>query len=301
MSVASRTASVFFLAAITLIMVWVVLTRRSGGLHAEHRVELNISAGFIIALDPPTVGALRDHVQTVLGVGDTRILHAINDTQALNAVGSDLPLYVQNLVRWGRHDHMQLYSGGSIGCLLSHMQVWRQVAGVTLVLEEDAILDAISLKRLDQLLIDMKNITWDLLMLEGGHVGLTGVWKYVGQNAATCANWSTINRDEACNWMGSRGYLITKRGAEVLLKNAVPFMVQTDALMGLTATFDPSFSMYWSVMDITHPTYLRSSRLWDGCIKCYAPLRWGWYVVLALTLVLLGVLFSFVCMLRCRS
>ena len=299
MDVVSRLGLVFFLAFLTFAGVCVLLSNRSDEQRGEYHMDLNVSAGFIIALDPVTVTGLRNHVQKNWGISDTRVFRAINDTEALKTVGRELPVYVQNLVRWGRHDHMQLYSGGSLGCLLSHIAVWRQVEGVALVLEEDAILDSVSLKRLDQLLIDMKNISWDLLMLEGGHVGLTGVWTYIGQNAATCANWSTSDSSASCNWMGSRGYLITQRGAQLLLKNSYPLMVQTDALMGLTATFDPTFVMYWSVADITHPTYLRSSRLWDGCIKCYAPLRWFWYPVLGLALVLLGALCAFVIIRLC--
>jgi hypothetical protein len=145
-----------------------------------------------------------------------------------------------------------------------------------MVLEEDAVLDASSLERLHLMLADMKGVPWDLIMLESGHLGLTGSWRYVGQNVATCANWTT----ETCTWMGSRGYLITKQGADVLLRNAKPYVVQTDAVMALTATFDPTFKMYWTTQDIAYPTYLRRSSIWDGCVKCYAPLKVVWYVLL---------------------
>jgi hypothetical protein len=149
-------------------------------------------------------------------------------------------------------------------------------------------------ERLQVLLADVKDTNWDLLMLESGHLGLNGVWRYVGNTAATCANWSTLDSWESCNWMGSRGYLVTERGAKRLLRNAHPFLVQTDALMGLTATFDPTFLMFWPLRDIAHPTYLRRSRLWDGCIKCYVSVRWTWYLVSALVWVVVGGLCSFV-------
>ena len=83
--------------------------------------------------------------------------------------------------------------------------------------------------------------------------------------------------------MGSRGYLITGRGARILLANARPFEVQVDALMGLVATYDPAFRMYWTRADVAHPTLLRASRLWDGCLKCYVPVggaAWGLAAVL---------------------
>ena len=284
-----RPGVVFFLCA-GLLLVWGVAFYSSfprGGAD-DNPVFFNITSGFIIAIEPNLVENLHKDVATMLRVDNVTIVHAVNGTEALRKTEHDLPLYVQNLVRWGRHDHMQLYSGGSLGCLLSHIEVWRQVTGVSLVLEEDAVLDAKSLERLQELLFDMKELKWDLLMLETGHLGLNGVWRYVGNMAATCANWSTVDGWKACNWMGSRGYLITERGAELLLKNAHPLMVQTDALMGLTATFDPTFSMYWTLYDVAHPTYMRRSRLWDGCIKCYAPVRVMGYIVFSVIWMMLG-------------
>ena len=88
--------------------------------------------------------------------------------------------------------------------------------------------------------------------------------------------------------MGSRGYLVTERGAQILLRNARPFLVQTDAVMALTATFDPTFRMFWTASDIAHPTYMRRSSLWDGCVKCYAPLGGLWYAIMVVAFLLSG-------------
>jgi hypothetical protein len=82
--------------------------------------------------------------------------------------------------------------------------------------------------------------------------------------------------------------MITGRGARVLLGNAEPYSVQVDALMGLTATYDPSFRMFWPVSDIAHPSYWRRSQLWDGCLKCYVPVGGTLYAFL-LCFVVVGV------------
>ena len=92
---------------------------------------------------------------------------------------------------------------------------------MALVLEEDAVLDSKSLHRLQDRLADMKEFYWDLLMLETGHFGLNDVWKYVGTTAATCENCLTLDCSEVCGWMGSMGYLITERWAELLSKNDI--------------------------------------------------------------------------------
>jgi len=88
----------------------------------------------VIALEP--AGPLLASARRLFGVDDASVFEAINATRALEL--AHLTLYTRNLMRWGRHDHMQLYSGGSLGCLLSHMAVWRGVAGneTIAVLEE---------------------------------------------------------------------------------------------------------------------------------------------------------------------
>ena len=255
-----------------------------GNATPEPPPRLNISSVFVIALVLEAAEDLRLQAERILGNDNAVVLKAINATQALEHVRGELPLYTRGLLHWGRHDHMQLYSGATLGCLLSHMKVWSQVEGIAIVLEEDAVLDERSRHRLDGVVKDMQGVDWDLIMLESGHFGLTGSWRYIGNSVATCANWTT----KECGWMGSRGYLVTERGARILLQNARPFLVQTDAVMALTATFDPTFQMFWTASDIAHPTYMRRSSLWDGCVKCYAPLGGLWYAIMVVAFLLSG-------------
>ena len=240
----------------------------------------NISRAFIIALEPATAQPLVLQIQQHLRIADVRVIRAVNATQALSMTTGRLPLYTLNLLRWGRHDHMQVYSGGSLGCLLSHVSVWGRVGPneTVAVFEEDAIVDELSAVRLGAVLGDLAGVPWDLLMLESGHLGLNGVWRYVGKNAATCADWGSKLRAESCSWMGSRGYAIRQHGALQLMEHATPYTVQTDALMGLLATFSPNFTMYWTTANIAHPTYMRPSSIWDGCVKCYLPVSAAVYL-----------------------
>ena len=253
------------------------LQQRGGGESSQEpapiqRSFFNITRAFVIALEPHTAEPLVAQVREYMGIDDVEVVRAINATQALSMTAGHLSIYTQNLLRFGRHDHMQVYSGGSLGCLLSHMSVWARAGNETVaVFEEDAVLDRVSAQRMEALLQDMADVRWNLLMLESGHLGVRGAWAYVGSLAATCADWETLHTGEACNWMGSRGYLLRGDGAALLLKHATPFAVQTDALMSLVATFDPAFAMYWTTSNIAHPTFFRRSTLWDGCVKCYFP------------------------------
>ena len=267
----------YYLAVSCVVVVVMVLGLQQGGSNVVESPPLqrslfNITKAFVIALEPQTAGPLVAQVREYMGIDDVEVVRAVNATKALNMTAGHLSIYTQNLLRFGRHDHMQVYSGGSLGCLLSHMAVWARAGNETVaVFEEDAVLDRVSTQRMGVLLEDMADVRWNLLMLESGHLGVRGAWAYVGSLAATCADWGTLHAGDACNWMGSRGYLLRGDGAAQLLRHATPFTVQTDALMGLVATFNSGFAMYWTTSNIAHPMFFRRSTLWDGCIKCYFP------------------------------
>lgn len=169
------------------------------------------------------------------------------------------------------------------------------------VLEEDAIIDGASAERIHALSMDLQGIPWNLVMLESGQLTATGKWENVGEVATTCAyqppsrtemvrrarqehgllsslrGWYGGNVSHVCTWQGSRGYLVTYAGAQLLLRYARPMMVQVDALMGLVATFEGEFGMYWPRVDIAHKDFMRRSTIWDGCLKCYIPSQGLWW------------------------
>lgn len=224
----------------------------------------NISDAYIIALDT-SANELQTQVKCHLHIPHVHLFAAINGTRALLQLPT-LPLYTRFLFAIkARHDHMQLSSDAMLGCLLSHMAIWRLVlpGAIVAVFEEDGVVDAVSAQRLAILERDLADSRWDLLMLESGQFTATGKWRAVGQIAATCAT--------LCTWQGSRGYLVSYRGAQALLRFAEPIMVQVDALMGLVAAFEPGFRMYWTLSDVVHPSRMRMSTIWDACIKCYLP------------------------------
>lgn len=71
---------------------------------------------------------------------------------------------------------------------------------------------------------------------------------------------------------GSRGYLLSYAGAHALLHHAHPIALQVDALISLTATYNDSFKLYWTIENVAHDSPWRRSRVWDGCIMhCIIP------------------------------
>ena len=142
----------------------------------EHHA-FNLSKGFVISLRK---SALPIAIREFLNVEDIEIINAINATEAVKVV--ELPLYTRMNMYSGRHDHMQISNGAMLGCLLSHMHVWKQISdGQTiLVLEEDAIIDERSRSRLRNVYESMLGVPWDIIMLEAGHPTNTGKWLQIG-------------------------------------------------------------------------------------------------------------------------
>lgn len=232
---------------------------------AKH--AFRISRGVVIALDAEEGGRVVTDAQRWLHIKNMTSMHAINGSLALENANDFLPLYTRYLLRYGRHDHMQLGNAAMLGCLLSHVEVWRRYVGpneTIAVFEEDARLDETSSERMRQLSLDMRLYDWDMIMLESGHVTTTGEWVNVGTQASRCKVPSE------CTWFGTRGYIVKYEGVQKLLRRVDPIIVQVDALIGLAAS-EEGLKLFWTKSDIAHASHIRPSTIWDGCLKCMLP------------------------------
>jgi GR25 family glycosyltransferase involved in LPS biosynthesis len=265
---------VSLLPLLTLLGLWVLTPLPP---QAQPRVQAVLPEdveGHIIALDTqaPHVRALVEDAAThLMGGRRPRVWRAVNGSEAM--ASARLPLYTRLTLASGRHDHMQLGSPSMLGCLLSHVAIWHAVVDAkraSLVLEEDAQLDAVSATRLEQLLIDVRNASWDVLLLETGHLTVSGATRAVGELGRT---WADPEDALHNRWMGTRGYLLTPQGAAKLLTRADELGVQVDALLGMAVVFD-GLRMVWTSANIAHPTHWRPSAVqtWDPCLKCFAPI-----------------------------
>jgi GR25 family glycosyltransferase involved in LPS biosynthesis len=238
--------------------------------------------GHIIALVPEAehVRQLAQATATHLLGTAPRVWQAVNGTEA--AANVTLPLYTRMTLAAGRNDHMQLGSAAMLGCLLSHIAIWRHLllqeeGEEALILEEDAQLDVVSAQRLTQLLTDVRDEPWDVLLLETGHLTVSGATRTVGELGRT---WQTPGDATQNRWTGTRGYVLKRRGAEVLMRHADELDVQVDALLGMAVVFD-GLRMVWPWANIAHPTLWRPSTVqsWDPCLKCFTPIDSGRYVL----------------------
>jgi GR25 family glycosyltransferase involved in LPS biosynthesis len=158
--------------------------------------DFNVSKAFVISLHPTRSHFLKKDIKEYLNIEDTIIFEGINGTHAFLKSIHNLSIFTKYLMLVGRQDHMQLSNTNMLGCLLSHIEIWRQIKpGETIaIFEEDAYFDSTSTERLYLLDRDLKRRPWDVLMLESGHFIATGSWDYVGEFAASCANqWWKVN------------------------------------------------------------------------------------------------------------
>ena len=219
---------------------------------------------FVIALERAKGELIASHVRQHLGLETVTIVLANNGS---NATG--LPLYTRHLIEIGRHDHMQIGNRPMVGCLLSHADVWAQVKEWSYVFEEDVVLTEHARSLVAWLLTDVMDRPWSILMLQGRSMISERASENVGKLASTCDN---------CTWFGTRGYIVTERGAKVLLGYVHPIIVQVDALIGLVNRFNPDFNLYWTRREIAGIYSILHTDVWDGCLRCYVGTPVGWWV-----------------------
>ncbi len=269
-------------------------SREGTKLHSYPRMHsFNISRAHVISLSPESDLMMQELVRSIkyfLHIPNTTVFPAINGTQAVqDGAYQYLTFYTRYLMLSGRHDHMQLSTPGMLGCLLSHVQLWRSIQpNETLaIFEEDAYVDMVSAERMHLLSHDVERLglEWDVLLLESGHnLIASGDWVNLGDLAATCSYLQSSGK--VCTWFGTRGYLITFRGAQQLLRFVYPISVQVDSLISLVAAFSPGFKMLWTRKDVAHLRLFHVTGVWDACFKCYLPASPHPYIIAILLMLL---------------
>lgn len=209
--------------------------------------------GFVIAMDEKSGLRVAEQIKAALKLREVTVVLGHNGTNV------ELPLYTRHLIDHGRNEHMQIGNRQMVGCLMSHVSIWRMIEDWAYVFEEDAYVPEYGHALVSRLLRDLRGLKWSVLMLQERSGLCEGSWFHVGEYAATC-------RD--CTWFNTRGYVITRQGANILLGYLDPVVVQVDALIGLVNVYHKEFRMYWTRQDVaqgfSHPSLVQ-----DNCIRCH--------------------------------
>jgi GR25 family glycosyltransferase involved in LPS biosynthesis len=222
--------------------------------------QLFPSQAFVIALDKGRGDELIKRINETLGVKAT----FIEADRGGNHSG-DLHIFTRYMMDTGRVDHKLIGNRAMVGCLMSHVRVWRALierGEPAFVFEEDAVFDDDSGAMVANQLHEASAHDWSALMLTERVDGrLQGEIRFISQLLATC---------DACDWYGTRAYIITPEGASVLLEYYLPFLVQVDGLMGLVNAYDDRFRMIWVRDTSVGQVKGRVSTVQDSdCPKCY--------------------------------
>ena len=239
---------------------------------------MNITRCVIIALDVLSVVDLQEGVLQHM-TPNVSVMQAINGTEAMWLTKDTLPLYTRFLIQNGRQNHVQIGNSAMIGCLLSHIKVWRDIqpGETVMVVEEDAVVDTVSAVRLAQVVVDIGGDPWDVIRLDAGQLIDTGESVYLGSGmVARCAH------GKSCVRFGTRGYLLNFKAAQVLLRYSTPVIMQVDALLSIVATYTPweDFRLYWATANVVSASHFRRSTVYDWCVvQCFLH---EWIMVLAI-------------------
>eukprot|EP00284_Hemiselmis_tepida_P009319 CAMPEP_0174932290 /NCGR_PEP_ID=MMETSP1355-20121228/35620_1 /TAXON_ID=464990 /ORGANISM="Hemiselmis tepida, Strain CCMP443" /LENGTH=387 /DNA_ID=CAMNT_0016178691 /DNA_START=35 /DNA_END=1195 /DNA_ORIENTATION=- len=198
-----------------------------------------------------------------------------------------LPLYTRNLMLHGRHEHSQVSTPGMVGCYMSHVKVLEQMrpGDVFAVFEEDAAFSSRSIKELQALDAFVRGelrMDFDLI-----YTGVNNNPPPSGTETRTyrVSPQTTLTQCFAgCSVWGTRGYVVTYRGAQRLLKHARPLITQIDALFSLVAAFEgrEGFKMFFLNKDVVLGPrwidYIGATQVQDECLKCYLPTGFWPYI-----------------------
>jgi GR25 family glycosyltransferase involved in LPS biosynthesis len=195
--------------------------------------------GFVITMHNETGHKVAEQLKMAFGIQNMQVV--------MGHVGnySTLTLYNRHLMRHGRTDGLQIGNTRMLGCIESHREVWTRVQQDSYIFEDDAVpaKDALSITKM--LLNDSAHRHWSVIHLDIPGGFLSGQlfapdrtqFTNIGRITETC-------RD--CIAYSTRGYIVTKEAAQIMIQNYEPPIVQVDAYISLLHAYHPHFKQVWS-------------------------------------------------------
>lgn len=214
-----------------------------GEKRGERRGEREVrtpTRGFVLSLDNATGWQVAAALAAAFEIEEMQVVLG----QPGNA--SELTLYGRHLLRHGRTDDLQIGNVNMLGCLAGHREVWARVEQDSYVFEHDAVAASGALGTVRQALRDLEHEAWSVLMLqrtsgsEKTHFFADGLqYTHVGKITRGC-------RD--CVSYGTRGYIVRRDAARVLLAHYDPPVVQVDAYLSLLSAYSREFRQVWTTV-----------------------------------------------------
>jgi GR25 family glycosyltransferase involved in LPS biosynthesis len=141
-------------------------------------------------------------------------------------------------------NHKDIRSKGAIGCYLSHYKIWEKIINQkldnVLIIEDDIFTD-IDSEEFNKYINSIPN-DYDIGMLSWFKLWFDPL-NNPNKNVIINKYWNKYN---SINVFSTGCYLISKKGAEKLIKNAFPICYQVDAYMNILNNVDKDFVRYIS-------------------------------------------------------
>ena len=157
---------------------------------------------------------------------------------------SRMPMYTRYVMQTGRTDDLQIGNLNMLGCIETHKEVWSRISNTSYVFEHDAKPNENSKRVVETMLRDTTLSAWSVILLQKPNafstnslVSPNNQFEFIGEIGQSCRN---------CIAYGSRGYIVTKEGAKILLDNYNPPVVQVDSYMSLLNMYHENFTLVWT-------------------------------------------------------
>ena len=253
----------YYLAMLLLIIYALYALKGINRQHNEHMDPEQTAKGgkliprkaFVIALDKDSVVELSQSINRTLQVNPQVIIADKGGKHKKN-----LHIFTRYMMDTGRVDHKLIGNLAMVGCLMSHVKIWRTLTEPAFIFEEDAVLDVFLTRDLmATIMYEASAHNWSTLMLTKKWDNKEGVTA-ISPHLTSC---------KSCNWYGTAAYIITPAGASILLEYHLPLLVQVDSLISLANTYDERFKLLRVNRDAVTVLPNRQSTIQTPCPKCY--------------------------------
>jgi GR25 family glycosyltransferase involved in LPS biosynthesis len=174
----------------------------------------------------------------------------------------------RNILNKTRRSHEELDSAGGVGCALSHINCWQTIVDnnyeMAVIFEDDAMLNSTSIERINTFIRSSTTLrdpsNWDLFLL----------------GAETGAN-KVIKDDPVCEEVGVfyqlHAYVLTKKGAEKLLKEVYPIHAHIDMWVSIYKYVYGNFRIVKPIgINIPQRDLKTDIQSKQSCVLCDVPI-----------------------------
>jgi len=167
----------------------------------------------------------------------------------------------------GGNNHKDIRTKGAIGCYLSHYKIWEEIINNNynncLILEDD-VYSNIDAKEFNEYINSVPNV-YDIALLSWFNLWFDPL-ENTKKKTVINDYWYKYN---SVNIFGAAGYLISRKGAEKLIKDAFPICYQVDAYMNILNFLNKDFIRYVAKTSILNQNlFLLTNIQTYNCVEC---------------------------------